>query len=82
MEETYTKSQIMEALSKIGTPHPYESPSMKDMYQVQYALCGAETLVEVILGGMSKEDARLKLMDNLIPVTIKDIASFADKLVL
>ncbi len=80
MQDCYTKSDLMGALTKLKTPHPREAiaerfaqvvlgipkgRTLNDTDPVRSALIGAEVLVQTLTDGSDAQDARTALTDAL-----------------
>lgn len=80
MQDSYTKSDLMGALTKLKTPHPREAiaerfaqvllglpegRTLNDTGPLRFALIGAEVLVQTLTDGLDAQDARTALTDAL-----------------
>lgn len=86
-ERTYTKSDIMQALSFMKTPTEEEISAIKEMNHegehlndtepIQFMLEGAEVMAEVLLEGLSAEEARDKTTVSAGKLLLKGICKRA-----
>lgn len=72
-EKTYTKAEIMAALSTVETP--YDGDEMNDSIAVKTALCGARLLAETLLDGLTVDAAHKKMAVDIFRISIESILS-------
>lgn len=95
MQDCYTKSDLMGALTKLKTPHPREAIAewiaqmrfgvstgltMNDTLHVRLALIGAEALIQTLTEGLDAPRARTALTDALGEEAAKDVGLIPDYL--
>ena len=95
MQDCYTKSDLMDALTKLKTPHPREAIAeriaqmgfgapatltMNDTLHVRLALIGAETLIQTLTEGLDAPRARTALTNALGEEAAKDMGLIPDYL--
>ena len=73
-EKTYTKAEIMAALSTVETPYDGENgDEMNDSIAVKTALCGARLLAETLLDGLTVDAAHKKMAVDIFRISIESI---------